>query len=502
MARAGDERFVAENSEISNVVLKELNLPAELLAVFEELSYNVDRFSTVTKDELIKDLGAAGWSCDWDLLYDRITAWRKLNGFDLITFTKVEVLEEWVCSEEVEASEQTLFDPELRESSERLTFSPVVSATGTIGSVVASVDLPGPSSSSSVPSADLPETSSSSAVESADLHESSSSVVTLADLSVSSSLSAIPSADPRVDLSGSSSSSAVASVNLPEPSASRAVTSTEHPGPSFSAQSVVPPKGKGPDETRDLDTPCSSSFFGPRDLEVLLRKSLSGEALLARAPKGPLTERSQKDLAEIIAEHHLNARLKTTERVLDSYAESITLLFRQEKKDCYYIPRSGEKRNPGGKIYNKIANLKQKRIKRDKYEEDIEAKRQKHNTGSTGVDIELDAAAEAAFNWLRLNTQPWQTTVNQWKASFNRRRRDLQKPALLANVDGIYRHYKDPYGFQLIDEDFDRLYNITTDDPIDKWNRSLAGLTVRLCQQYKDGASNKLVDLLRNGAST
>lgn len=53
-----------------------------------------------------------------------------------------------------------------------------------------------------------------------------------------------------------------------------------------------------------------------------------------------------------------------------------------------------------------------------------------------------------------------------------------------------------------IDEDFDRLYNITTDDPIDKWNRSLAGLTVRLCQQYKDGASNKLVDLLRNGAST
>lgn len=249
----------------------------------------------------------------------------------------MEVLEEWVCSEEVEASEQTLFDPELSESSERLTFSPVVSATGTIGSVVASVDLPGPSSSSSVPSADLPETSSSSAVESADLHESSSSVVTLADLSVSSSLSAVPSADPRVDLSGSSSSSAVASVNLPEPSASRAVTSAEHPGPSFSAQSVVPPKGKGPDETRDLDTPCSSSFFGPRDLEVLLRKSLSGEALLARAPKGPLTERSQKDLAEIIAEHHLNARLKTTERVLDSYAESITLLFRQEKKVSEWV---------------------------------------------------------------------------------------------------------------------------------------------------------------------
>lgn len=110
----------------------------------------------------------------------------------------------------------------------------------------------------------------------------------------------------------------------------------------------------------------------------------------------------------------------------------------------YYIPRSRVKRNPGGKIYNKIVNTKQKRAKREKLEKEIDYKRNKPN--STGSDVEGDAA----YNWLVLNTHPWGTTIDKWAASFNRRRHELQNPFFIDKVLGFYRHYKDPYGYQLV----------------------------------------------------
>lgn len=72
--------------------------------------------------------------------------------------------------------------------------------------------------------------------------------------------------------------------------------------------------------------------FCPNLLLSLLESSETGKSLLKRSKEGEFTIKSQKELTGIIAEYHLSLEIETTEAVLDEYASSIVLLFRQEKK--------------------------------------------------------------------------------------------------------------------------------------------------------------------------
>lgn len=85
-------------------------------------------------------------------------------------------------------------------------------------------------------------------------------------------------------------------------------------------------------EGENILTNATKGFFGPRELKSLLLSSETGKALLKRALNGPLSVKSQKELAGIIADHHLSLKIQATHEALDCYASSISLLFRQERK--------------------------------------------------------------------------------------------------------------------------------------------------------------------------
>lgn len=115
-------------------------------------------------------------------------------------------------------------------------------------------------------------------------------------------------------------------------------------------------------------------------------------------------------------------------------------------KENYYICRGGDRRNHGGKIANKIANLKQKKRKID-HKELEHAKTLKSSSIS---QPEQDPIEQKAVQWLRLNQEPWETVLHKWPQSFNHRKPNLQSFNQVERLFSCYSHYKVPHGYQLV----------------------------------------------------
>ncbi|XP_062557162.1 uncharacterized protein LOC134222025 [Armigeres subalbatus] len=121
-----------------------------------------------------------------------------------------------------------------------------------------------------------------------------------------------------------------------------------------------------------------------------------------------------------------------------------------QHNENYFIPRGGDRRNIGGKIANKIGNLKQKRRRNDVREE---AHLKKLKPDESGEDT-VDEMSREAEEWLALNNSPWSTVLDKWNASFTSRKRLLSNRKSTVKIIKTYSHYKQAYGFQLIDADF------------------------------------------------
>ncbi|EDS32738.1 conserved hypothetical protein [Culex quinquefasciatus] len=186
----------------------------------------------------------------------------------------------------------------------------------------------------------------------------------------------------------------------------------------------------------------SGALFGPSALEELLKQTETGKQLIKRAARAPFTKESQRELVDIIAEHHNSQGSKATEENLEQYASAVALLFDKEEKDIYYTKRGGGKRNPGGKIYNRIHNQKQAKKRRDNLEE---AHVSQENQAPEG-----DPVCQEAIEWLRLNVNPWSVTLDKWKSSFGYRRKSLQDPKCARECVDQFRHYSEQYGYQLV----------------------------------------------------
>lgn len=104
------------------------------------------------------------------------------------------------------------------------------------------------------------------------------------------------------------------------------------------------------------------------------------------------------------------------------------------------------KKNPGGKIYNRIVNSKQKITKRKEKEEQHSCGlKKKSNTICT-----LDPAVTDAVLWLGQNTEPWGTTLEKWVLSFPARQLQLMKHDLCMKLLKDFYHYADEFGYQLV----------------------------------------------------
>lgn len=192
--------------------------------------------------------------------------------------------------------------------------------------------------------------------------------------------------------------------------------------------------------------------LNPEWLNGLLLSSEKGKDILRRSEHGELSEPKQQQLAEIVANYHISLHRNLRSEDLENYSLAITTLFKSEKKESYYIPRGGDRKNPGGKIANKIGNLKQKKRK-EEAREDEHVKKLKPSSAPQKVQ-----AVNEGTQWLILNVQPWSTVLDKWPVSFSFRQPLLQKQKSAAKLLQKFPHYKEEFGYQLIDKDFASIY--------------------------------------------
>lgn len=114
-------------------------------------------------------------------------------------------------------------------------------------------------------------------------------------------------------------------------------------------------------------------------------------------------------------------------------------------KENYFICRGGDRRNHGGKIANKIANLKQKKRKTEN-KELLHAESLK----SPKLQVAGDPVEHEAVEWLHLNQEPWDTVLHKWPLSFDHRKQYLKSCNLVGRLFSAYPHYKVPHGYQLV----------------------------------------------------
>nr|XP_019564871.2 uncharacterized protein LOC109432973 [Aedes albopictus] len=98
--------MVEENS-FRELVLRDLQLPGEILTVFEGADIDFVRLSRISRDELQAVLGSGPldiWNIDE--IFRRILVWRQESGFGIIGFEDVEIVEDWLICESPEESEE------------------------------------------------------------------------------------------------------------------------------------------------------------------------------------------------------------------------------------------------------------------------------------------------------------------------------------------------------------------------------------------------------------
>ncbi|XP_055532800.1 uncharacterized protein LOC129722941 isoform X2 [Wyeomyia smithii] len=248
--------------------------------------------------------------------------------------------------------------------------------------------------------------------------------------------------------------------------------------------------------------PQFDSELTPNILEDLLKKNIIGNEILELGAKGCLSERRKLELAGIVAEWHLSRKNKTREEDLAKYAKSIVLLFKNERQNDYYLPKGGDKKNPGGKIYNKINTIRTQCRKRK-----LDDEKQAEINKDTGVYCEKrsanDTSIEESENWLKLNDGPWSTVLDKWKASFLKRKDYLAKCHCKDNLrkGNLWKFIRCEYGYQLIDIDFRHMElspNCESTDLNSKWKHVLRLAGAYITHRTVDEPSLDLINILND----
>ncbi|XP_062562792.1 uncharacterized protein LOC134226195 [Armigeres subalbatus] len=449
---------MATEKSFRDFVLEELKLSVEIFTIFEDAEIGFIELSQITRDELDQILDSSGSSWNAEEIFRRIITWRQEAGIGIVNFEKVDVIEDWESSESETSGLESEFLTEIsgQESladSNCSGLSPEVQAPAAAVSQSNTItDTPGASTpGASTPGASTPGASTPGA------------------------------STPGASTPGASTPGAIT------PGAST-------PGTSTSGASIPGASVPGPSASRSLETSKPKKNyknFTPDVLVHLLKQTVVGQQILELAAAGPLSSTSQRELVDIIAEYHCASGIPATGEVLKDYGEAITTVFKEETLDSYFVIKGGTKKNPGGKIYNRISNRKQKKAKRTRIELKHQAEIEKR-AGRKVADLPDVKEAEA---WLEHNTQPWTTTLDKWRYAFPVRRLLLTKSNAVEEVLKRYRHYSHEFGFQLIDVDFQLLAKGDSNG-LRTWDLCLEKLIRYVKRPFKDELSKSIVEHL------
>ncbi|XP_062537735.1 uncharacterized protein LOC134206071 [Armigeres subalbatus] len=296
---------MASTTDLASIVLNEMDLPEDLFWIFEGQNFDSSTLINISKDELVALLAetrsSEGQTWNIDEIFRRIVSWRQEHGHDIIGFSKVEVEECWLESQELITSDAEFSQEQVvvvETSTNHENVSDAQDKEATQDEVVCQKDSP---TQSSV----CPE-------------------VTSQDCSVIVAM-------PRF-LNNPSTSNETLPTQIPT-----ATTNSSSDTPSEnvnSAANEVHEKSSNSEIGAEKNDGCASCsmHFSPATLTRLLDTTVTGKQILQRGSLGLLSKDSQKELVAIVADYHCQRGAETNERVLEEYVNSITALFKGETK--------------------------------------------------------------------------------------------------------------------------------------------------------------------------
>lgn len=121
-------------------------------------------------------------------------------------------------------------------------------------------------------------------------------------------------------------------------------------------------------------------------------------------------------------------------------------------QDTYFLPRGGDKKNPGGIIANKVNTLRSQARKRKRQDEEHELHLNAMNDSELNEDP--NSSGRDAYDWLIDNASPWTTVLDRWKASFSIRSKLLTKPNPVDELvkSKLWNLITSEYGHQLVSQ--------------------------------------------------
>lgn len=166
-----------------------------------------------------------------------------------------------------------------------------------------------------------------------------------------------------------------------------------------------------------------------------------------------LTDIEQNVVVRILIDHFILNDIKMDAKVMTAVAQAITFVFPNENECTYFIARSGKK-NASGKLYDRYYNEKHRRKAMDSNS----SKKFKSAVQSTVEKPDLNITECNDFmsnkNWLVHNIP---TNLKQiWKETSENRLKENKTS--LDEFLKAWPRYKDPYGFELIDVDFETMH--------------------------------------------
>lgn len=102
-----------------------------------------------------------------------------------------------------------------------------------------------------------------------------------------------------------------------------------------------------------------------------------------------------------------------------------------------------------------------------------------------------------SFLWLKHNYEPWSEVISHWKSSFRQRGQFYDENISLEDIYGSFPALRQPTGFDLIDKDFEVLFNDKIDFLYDKFDKIIDNL-IALRKSNLNDTDKLLLDIYQN----
>ena len=159
-----------------------------------------------------------------------------------------------------------------------------------------------------------------------------------------------------------------------------------------------------------------------------------------------LTSADRNKLVEIIIDGLFGRHESVKSSMLKDIAQDLVHIFKKEKAEVYFCPKTGNMKAPGGKLYIKYNNEKHRTRKRKRSSSAC-------MTAPAIETLENSDEIEEARKWLLYSNEPWREVEVKWQETFKYRKIDIEKGDIKNAIDR-WAILKDPRSFALVSLDF------------------------------------------------